>query len=96
MTFVLDIDGTIIDCDQGKDKYIHSYPLIDEINKLNKLYEDGNTIILHTGRNWANYQATKDQLEIFGVCYNELVMSKPQGIYIDPNSYKSIKDYCNA
>lgn len=91
MTFVIDIDDTLLKT-SGPPNYKNLKPL-KEIRFVNKMFLEGHTIILHTGRNWDKYDLTINQLEKLCVDYDELVMGKPQGIYIDKDSYKSINDY---
>ena len=62
---------------------------------INKLYEDGNTIIFNTARgfvtkiNWT--QETRDQLKEWGVKYHELHLTKPHAdIYIDDKGVKDL------
>ena len=55
-------------------------------------WSGGDIIILYTGRNCDCYELTKNQLMRAGVEFDELVMGKPQGVYIDKDSVKSIKD----
>jgi hydroxymethylpyrimidine pyrophosphatase-like HAD family hydrolase len=99
MTFVIDIDDTLIYSEkiQCKDCNRINYKTINidykEIDIINKLYEKGNTIILYTGRGWDSYQLTKKQLKEANVKFHELVMGKPQGTYIDKDSYKSLEEY---
>lgn len=95
MTFVIDIDDTLIfsNYDKEKNKYALNFYALDEIEAVNKKYDEGHTIIIHTGRSWAHYDITKEQLEKGGVKYHELIMGKPVGIYIDADSLKSIKDF---
>ena len=87
--FVIDIDDTILFCEKN---YKNPTPDEMEIKHINKLYEKGHTIIIHTGRNWDKYELTVNQLKQFNVKYHELVMGKPQGIYIDKDSFKFIQE----
>jgi capsule biosynthesis phosphatase len=84
--FVVDVDNTI--CITKDGNYFSSKPINERIEKLNKLYEDGNEIIYYTARgyrtkiNWQ--QLTESQLKDWGCKYNKLVMGKPFGhFYID-------------
>jgi len=87
--FIFDIDDTILkskkeECETcGYFKYTNPEPVIGWLDIANKLFSNGHIIILHTGRNWDQYQITKAQLEGIGLSYNELIMGKPQGFYID-------------
>lgn len=96
-TYIIDIDGTI--CDNGSCgtcKYEGSTPIKDHIERINQLYDEGNTIKYFTARGMGRYKddsekakekfynLTKMQLDIWGCKYHELILGKPSGdIYID-------------
>lgn len=99
-TFVVDIDDTLLlypnkKYDDVFDKYNDAYANQKEIDLLNKLYNDGYTILLLTGRNWDKYFFTVKQLKKFKIKYHQLIMGKPQGCYVDRDSYKSLKEAIN-
>lgn len=101
MTYVIDIDDTLIwypdkEYKDIYEKYDSAIPDKEEIEALNMLFDKGNYVILHTGRNWDKYELTKVQMANFGIKHHELVMGKPQGIYIDKDSYKTISEYLNV
>ena len=85
-SFVVDIDGTIIYShletvgvvDLGYEILGFNHKLI---KKLNRLYDEGNTIVLHTGRHWNHLQLTISQLTKAGIKYHSLVLGKPVGDY---------------
>ena len=84
-TYVIDIDNTI--CSQEKD-YSKAKPFKDVIEKINKLYDEGNIIKFFTARgnltkvDWR--EITENQLKDWGVKYHSLIFGKPFGdIYID-------------
>ncbi len=93
--YIVDIDGTI--CHPTKDaSYQDIGPLSQRIEKLNKLYDEGHTMVYFTargmGRNLDNadkcyqdfYDLTLQQLENWGVKFHKLILGKPSGdIYID-------------
>jgi hypothetical protein len=86
MIYIVDIDNTI--CISENSNYNQSKPLVDRINKINQLYEEGNTIIywtargMNSGKNWE--QLTKDQLYQWGCKYNQLLMNKPMyDVWVD-------------
>ncbi|MAG26997.1 hypothetical protein CMI47_15775 [Candidatus Pacearchaeota archaeon] len=94
MTYVFDIDGTI--CSLTNGNYGFAIPYMDRIEKINQLYDEGNTIIFHTARGMgrsdnsvasactAFEEDTKRQLKGWGVKYHHLFLGKPSGdIYID-------------
>lgn len=94
MVYIFDIDGTI--CHNENSNYESSVPMYDRIEKINALYEEGNTIIFQTARGMgrsgnsaayahkAFYDLTKEQLDVWGVKYHSLFLGKPAGdIYVD-------------
>jgi phosphatidate phosphatase PAH1 len=95
MKYVIDIDGTICDKDDGK-SYLSSIPKIDRIKVINQLYDDGNYIVYFTARGMGRYDnnvklaeenlryITELQLKEWGCKYHKLFMGKPAGdAYID-------------
>lgn len=100
MTYVIDIDGTI--CSNTNGNYQNAKPIVDRIEIINKLYDEGNEIIFLTARGMgrsgnsaafaekAFRELTEKQLQEWGVKYNQLFLGKPSGdIYVDD---KGIKD----
>ena len=100
MTYVFDIDGTI--CNTQESDYINSIPIYDRIDKVNKLYDQDNTIIFFTARGMGRhnnnaglayldfFELTNHQLKTWGVKHHYLFLGKPSGdVYIDD---KGIKD----
>lgn len=97
-TYVFDIDGTICDklCELKGESYLDSSPKKDRIEKVNKLYEEGNTIIYQTARGMGRhknnqllavqdfYELTDRQLKSWGAKYHFLFLGKPSAdFYID-------------
>ena len=95
MVFVIDLDDTLLLYEIDR-VYSDAKPNIKEIEISNKLYDEGNIIIIHTGRNWDKYVMTKNQLKKFGINHHELVMGKPQGVYIDVDSKKTLGEATNC
>ncbi len=85
--YVFDIDGTI--CTNTNGAYEEAQPYLDVIEKINKLYNEGNTIKMMTARgsvtkiDWTTL--TTEQLNNWGVKYHELIMNqKPHAdIFVD-------------
>jgi len=82
MRYVVDIDGTI--CVPGKtdeERYTGAIPIQERIDKVNKLYDEGNTIVYWTARgsrkqiDWR--ELTEMQLKAWGAKYHELEVNKP-------------------
>ena len=85
-TYCFDLDGTLCTLTDGD--YEKAEPIIDRIQKVNKLYDEKNTIIINTARgfvtgtNWE--KVTKKQLSDWNVKYNYLYFNKPAAdFYID-------------
>jgi hypothetical protein len=99
MVFLVDIDDTLILSIKSKcptchrPTYSNAKPIQKEIDRVNRLYRLGHTIILYTGRNWDTYKLTKKQMKDFGVLHHELVMGKPQGMIIDDLSCTSLQKF---
>jgi hypothetical protein len=103
MIYVFDIDGTV--CTKVSDgDYSKANPIKDRIATVNRLYDEGNTIIFQTARGMGrsgNSQAyaweffgdrTSEQLKAWGVKFHSLFMGKPAGdIYIDDKGMHDIE-----
>lgn len=74
MIYCFDLDNTL--CKTEKNIYENSIPILERIEIVNKLYDDGHTIIIETargcssGKNW--WYFTTDQLKKWGVRYHTL------------------------
>ena len=86
MRYCFDIDGTI--CSNTNGDYKNALPLIDRIQKINDLYDEGNEIILFTARgsttnvDWKDF--TEQQLREWDVKFHELLFNKPEAdLFID-------------
>jgi len=100
MTYVFDIDGTI--CTITNSDYANAEPILERIEAVNALYDEGHTIIFQTARGMGRtrnnptaageifYAFTHQQLTVWGVKFHSLFLGKPAGdVYIDD---KGIKD----
>ena len=94
MNIFVDIDLTICitDSSKGEDKYNYSIPIYERIQKVNKLYDEGNSITYWTARgslSGNNYEElTREQLIKWGCKYDKLLFGKPSyDKYIDDKSY---------
>jgi len=93
MIIYVDIDDTICYY-KNKKKYEFAIPYYKRINKINKLYDDGNIIIYWTARgsltqyNW--FSITYDQLIKWNCKFHELRMGKPvYDVFIDDKNINS-------
>jgi phosphoglycolate phosphatase-like HAD superfamily hydrolase len=92
MTVCFDIDGVL--CDQVEGNYADAKPRQAMIDMLNRLYDRGYRIILHTSRFMGRAKSdpaeadrigrefTVQQLAGWGVRYHELWMGKPRYTYV--------------
>lgn len=79
-TYCFDLDGTL--CTNTEGSYENAMPFANRISVVNRLYEEGNSIVIDTARgsttgiDW--FSLTESQLKEWGVKYNELrVGQKP-------------------
>ena len=102
MIYVFDIDGTI--CTKVTDgDYSKAEPYLDRIKTVNRLHDEGNTIIFQTARGmgrsgnsqafaWEGFgKLTHKQLKDWGVKFHSLFMGKPAGdIYVDDKGMQDV------
>lgn len=74
MIYCFDLDGTL--CTNTDGEYEKATPFLDRIQKVNKLFENGNIIKIDTARGSSTgidwNELTKKQLDEWGVKYHEL------------------------
>ena len=99
MIIYVDIDGTICteikQLPKEKKHYILHKPLHNRIAIINKLYDEGHTIVYWTARgttwkgDWA--ELTKQQLKEWGAKYHELSIGNKPGfdMYICDKSFQA-------
>ena len=95
MIIFVDIDETICYRTELSDlDYSKSFPFPERIEKINSLYEEGNTVVYWTargtmtGKNW--FKVTESQLNKWGCKYHELRMGKPYyDLFIDDRNINS-------
>ena len=80
MIYYIDIDGIL--CTNTHGEYENAQPILENIAKINKLYEKGEKIVLWTARGSKIKRKglralTEGQLEDWGVKHHELVLGKP-------------------
>lgn len=77
--YVVDLDGTLCDTQRSEEgfwRYLEAKPFPERIEKINKLYDEGHTIIIETargctsGKDW--YPDTFAQLKSFGLKFHQL------------------------
>ncbi len=98
MVIYVDVDETICDTPVSR-IYTDSIPIKSNIDMVNKLYNQGHTIVYWTARgtltniNW--FELTQKQLNKWGCKYHELRMGKPvYDLFIDDKNLNA-KDLHN-
>lgn len=86
MIYCFDLDGTL--CSKGHEDYNKVEPFLDRIKIVNKLYDEGNKIILFTARGSATgidwKELTEKQVKDWGLKHHELRFGKPHAdVFID-------------
>ncbi len=89
----VDIDETICQTPDKPRVYKNSIPILENIEKINKLYDEGHTIVYWTARgsrtkeDW--YDLTKKQLIEWGAKHHELKCDKPYyDMFIDDKNLR--------
>jgi len=92
LNYCFDIDGTI--CVTAGGDYESATPMHERIERVNGLYDSGNTIVYFTARgsttgiDWTDF--TRDQLESWGARYHRLILGKPEAdVYVDDKGIHS-------
>jgi mannose-6-phosphate isomerase-like protein (cupin superfamily) len=90
MRYYIDFDNTL--CTTFERDYVHSQPIMERIERVRKLKEEGHTIVIWTGRgseSKIDYRnLTENQLKEWNIPYDELLLGKPcYDCYIDDKSY---------
>ena len=105
MVYVVDIDGTI--CESTGGDYSTCVPIESRIQKINKLYDDGHTIVMLTARGMGRSNGdqkiaenlmrdvTEKQLRSWGLKYHSLYFGKPSGDFYIDDKAKTDKDFFN-
>jgi len=88
MRLIIDMDGTICTEEKTYSRCL-AKPKEDVVESINKLYDDGHTIIIYSARTWMEYEMTVAWLKNYGVKFHQLIMGKPIGDYwIDDRAIK--------
>jgi len=103
--FCFDLDNTLVTYPKVKDDYKTIKPIIKNIKFLNFLHSQGHHIIIYTARRMRTHNGnikkvkkeieklTLDQLKLFKIRYDELVLGKPYAnFYIDDLSINPIEN----
>jgi hypothetical protein len=96
--YAIDIDGLL--CNETLGDYEKAVPDVNSINRVNNLYDLGNTIKIFTGRgsatgiDWREF--THNQLKSWGVRYHELILGKPVCDIIVDDKAISLREWKNG
>jgi histidinol phosphatase-like enzyme len=96
MIVFIDIDETICDTPENRD-YTLSVPIKENIEKANKLYDEGHTIVYWTARGSVSgrdlTELTNQQIKDWGVKCHEVRLGKPYyDLFIDDKNMNT-KDW---
>ncbi len=102
MKYCFDLDGTLCvtpNNEEGKPDYENSYPIPFMINQVNRLYENGDYIIVMTARGRGSgidhTHLTKGQLKRWGLLYHELepMFHKPTADFFIDDKGVNVMDW---
>lgn len=105
MIYCFDLDNTL--CETIDKKYNMANPISDMINRVNDLYNNGNTIVIYTARGMGKfnkdvkkvyseyYELTKNQIDSWGLKYTELILGKPSFDYFIDDKNLTIDNFKN-
>ena len=98
MLIYVDIDNTI--CKTNSMDYKNAKPINENIHKINKLYNEGNTIVYWTARGTKtcinHFNLSYNQLNIWGCKFHELRMGKPNyDLFIDDKNLNAKLHFTN-
>ena len=95
MKIFIDIDNTIFNTEGNN--YMEATPIIENIKKANKLYDEGHTITYWTARGCVSgktaqyFKLTYEQLVCYNVKFHELRMGKPHyDLFIDDKNINAM------
>ena len=96
MIIYIDFDETICDSPEDRD-YSRAKPIRENIDKANKLYDEGNTIVYWTARGTVtgtDWEAiTRRQFQAWEVKFHDLKFGKPYyDLFIDDKNM-NVKDW---
>lgn len=91
MIYCFDLDETL--CRTTGLEYDKAEPLTSRIQRVNELYDAGNTILVFTARGSQtgldHSDLTRTQLDKWGLRFHELILGKPAAdIYVDDRAIR--------
>ncbi len=92
MILEFDIDNTLVT--QGTPgEYLAVEPLQNAVETVNKFYDLGHNIILHTARHWKYFDLTYKSMKELGFKFHSLLMGKVNAdVIIDDRAVSSIEE----
>jgi phosphoglycolate phosphatase-like HAD superfamily hydrolase len=94
-TLAFDLDGTL--CTLTNGAYELAEPFPDRIAMVNKLSQEGNKILVFTARGVTSKRDLREftiqQLNAWGICFDELIMGKPHFDLLIDDKATSDKDF---
>lgn len=88
LTIMVDLDGVICTEERTFERPL-AQPIAGAREAMEKLRAAGHTVIVYTGRGWAEYRATKQWLDANGFVYDGLHMGKPiADVWIDDRAVR--------
>lgn len=104
-----DLDGTICTLQNKKGDYENAVPLPGAVETINRLYDEGHTIIIYTARRMRTCEGdvqkvvamvgevTRTWLTRHGVKHHELVFGKPYAhLYVDDLAHRFDGDWSSV
>jgi len=108
--YAFDLDDTLCYRERGfehlgPEKYKHCHPIPEMIERVNTLYDDGNTIYIYTARGMAQfggdllkvynnlYVLTLDSLKEWGIKHHGLIMGKLHYDFLIDDKAISINEF---
>jgi CMP-N,N'-diacetyllegionaminic acid synthase len=92
--FCFDVDGVIMTI-TPQNNYNLSHPILETVEIINQLYDQGNYIIIFTARGYVTgidwTELTVDQLNKCGLKYHELKFGKPAADYYIDDKFISLE-----
>ena len=97
MIYFVDIDDTVCTYETNNRSYPNAIPIVENLEKINKLYDQGHTIIYWTARgsvtgiDWTDI--THKQLTKWGAKFHEIRMRKPEYDFFICDKAVNSKDF---
>jgi len=96
MTYCFDIDDTILFSDFDGESYYLRTANRKLVDKINRLYDNENEIIIYTGRHWKHLLLTIKQLKEISLKYHTLILGKPVADFYVDDKAMTPKEFLNV